>query len=97
MAIVTPEEIAPAIDVAALAVAEKISEYVRKQRDNFNGKKITVNVTGSIKSEVARRVRKIFEKNGWSEVDFKFHQDPDPGDPRSSDYTDITLYARQSV
>lgn len=94
MAIVKPEDIAPEIDRRAAEVAEKISDYVRAQKKNFDGKRIVVGIPGKIDSELKRYIQKIFQGNGWSEMDFKYYNDPDPGDPRSSAYTDVTLYAK---
>ena len=50
MDIVRPEEILPELDIRARAVAEKISACVRKQKDKFNGHKVSISTASRQRS-----------------------------------------------
>lgn len=92
--IVRPSELEPIINEKILDAAKKISAAVRSQKLKYTGRSITVGIPGKVPQESMAELRAIFKKNGWDDMKFQTFENPDPGDPRSSSYTNVTLWSR---
>lgn len=90
--IVHPSELDPVFDEKIVDVAKQISAAVRSQKQKYTGRMIAVGIPGKIPNEFWEKLAEIFKGNGWHEIRFTHFDDPDPGDPRSSDYTTVNLW-----